>query len=79
MAIRNSPFSKMGELLQAATAAQQAIGQTVITMSRDDEGHWVCAGDWRAKTLWTARVALPDASLHDAKWTSKLIQPYIHF
>ena len=68
VAIRDSAYSKMDELLQAATTPQQAIGWTVLTMARADDGHRVCVGDWSAANLRRARVALPYTSL-------QLVQP----
>ena len=69
VAIRDSAYGKLFELLQFATSAQQTVGRTVLTMTRADDGHRVCVGDWSTANLRTAREALPDASLHDVKWT----------
>ena len=69
--------SKIDELLLEASDAQQEIGRTVLRMVDEDEGHRIVVGDWSAANISSARRALPDASLHDVKWTLKLIQPHL--
>ena len=76
VAIRDSAYHKVDELLQTSTTPQQAIGRIVLTMAKADDGHGLCGG-WNAANLRTARVRLPDASLHDVKWTLKLVQPHL--
>ena len=46
-------------------------------MVHEDEGHRVVGGDWSAANLRTARAALPNADLHDVRWTLQLIQPHL--
>ena len=54
--------------------AQAAHG---YPLSMEDDGHRVCVGDWSATNLCSASEALPGASLHDIKWTLKLVQPHL--
>ena len=46
-------------------------------MINEDEGHRIVVGDWNAFNICSAKRALPDASLHDVKWTLQLIQPHL--
>ena len=76
-AVRTKARSKIDELLLEASDAQQDIGRSVLQMVDEEEGHRIVVGDWSAANISSARRALPDASLHDVKWTLKLIQPYL--
>ena len=75
--VRVKARGKIDELLLEATEAQQEIGRAVLQMADEEEGHRIVVGDWSAANISSARRALPDASLHDVKWTLKLIQPYL--
>ena len=46
-------------------------------MAKADDGHGVCIGDWCAAHARSARAGIHNASLHDVKWTLKLIQPIL--
>ena len=59
----------MVELLDVDTPSQAAIRHLVIGMAKGGDGHRVCIGDWSAVNVRSARVGIPDASLHDVKWT----------
>ena len=75
MAIRDSAFTRIDGLLTAATPDQMAIGCLVTGMARADDGHRLCIGEWSAANICEVREGLPDASLHDVRWTLKLAQP----
>ena len=49
----------------------------MLLMVDEDEGRRIVVGDWSAANISTARSSLPVASLHDVKWTLKLIQPHL--
>ena len=75
--VRTKARGKIEELLREASDALQEIDRAVLRMVDADEGHRVVVGDWSAANISSARRALPDASLHDVKWTLKLIQPHL--
>ena len=77
VAIGDSAFTRIDGLLTAATPSRMAIGRLVTGMARTDDGHRVCIGDWSAANVCKAIAGLPDASLHDVRWTLKLIQPIL--
>ena len=69
VAILDVAISRMEDLFSEATPGQATIGQLVIGMARANEGHRVCIGDWSASNVRSARTGIPDASLHDLRWT----------
>ena len=77
VSIRDVAYRRMEELLSVATSGQPAIGRLVLGMAKADDGHRVCIGDWSAANVRSARSGIPEASLHDVKWTLKLIQPIL--
>ena len=77
MGIRAKTYARIDELLSVTTPSQVAIGNLVSAMAKAKNGHRVCIGDWSAVNVRSARAGLPDAGLHDVRWTLKLIQPLL--
>ena len=61
MAIRDTAFTRIDELLSAATPSQMAIGNLVVGIARANDGHRVCIEDWSVANVRSARTGLPDA------------------